>query len=190
MTNLPHTQGGAGEAGAVELGGSAQAAPANPRYQVGAVGFGPVWEEQPSLRELYDQACASIVRAEFEIEELRAEVALLDQERAILSKRLDARAEIEGWRNKWQCAVDMAARAELERDEGRTLAQAGYAKAHRAEKMLRTAAAKADEWRMVAEHLADAFRGVPYDPYTVGGFNAQKCKEALAEYRRLKEASK
>ena len=47
-----------------------------------------------------------------------------------------------------------------------------------------------DQWRECAEGLADAFRGVPYDPYTVGGFNAQKCKEALAEYRRLKEASK
>jgi hypothetical protein len=71
--------------------------------------------------------------------------------------------------------------------EARSLAQAGYAKAERAEKMLRTAAAKADQWRECAEGLADAFRGVPYDPYTVGGFNAQKCKEALAEYRRLKE---
>jgi hypothetical protein len=30
---------------------------------------------------------------------------------------------IEGWENKWKCAVDMAARAELERDEARELAQ-------------------------------------------------------------------
>ena len=26
---------------------------------------------------------------------------------------------IEGWENKWKCAIDMAARAELERDEAR-----------------------------------------------------------------------
>jgi hypothetical protein len=29
----------------------------------------------------------------------------------------EARHEIEGWRNKWECAVVMAARAEIERDE-------------------------------------------------------------------------
>ena len=28
--------------------------------------------------------------------------------------------EIQGWQNKWECAVEMAARAELERDELRT----------------------------------------------------------------------
>jgi hypothetical protein len=51
------------------------------------VSFGParsLWEEQPSLRELYDQACAGLVRAECEVEELRAEVALLLEERNIL----------------------------------------------------------------------------------------------------------
>jgi uncharacterized coiled-coil DUF342 family protein len=34
-------------------------------------------------------------------------------------ERDEARHEIEGWRNKWECAVDMAARAEVERDEAR-----------------------------------------------------------------------
>jgi deoxyribodipyrimidine photolyase len=34
-------------------------------------------------------------------------------------ERDDARHEIEGWRNKWECAVEMAARAEIERDEAR-----------------------------------------------------------------------
>jgi hypothetical protein len=57
---------------------------------VGAVGFGPQWEDQPTLRELYDQACASIVRAECEIEELRAEVTLLREERGILQQQLRA----------------------------------------------------------------------------------------------------
>jgi uncharacterized coiled-coil DUF342 family protein len=34
-------------------------------------------------------------------------------------ERNEARHEIEGWRNKWECAVVMAARAEIERDEAR-----------------------------------------------------------------------
>ena len=71
------------------LGSIANAAPATP-LTVGAVGFGPMWEEEPTLRELYDQACASIVRAETEIEELRAEVALLREEQGILKQQLRA----------------------------------------------------------------------------------------------------
>lgn len=34
-----------------------------------------------------------------------------------LKERDEARDAIVGWENKWKCAVDMAARAELERDE-------------------------------------------------------------------------
>ena len=59
---------------------------------LGNVGFGPaqsLWEEQPTLRELYDQACASIVRAECEIEELGAEVALLKQGMVMLAQERD-----------------------------------------------------------------------------------------------------
>jgi hypothetical protein len=40
-----------------------------------------------------------------------------------LRERDEARNDIVGWENKWKCAVDMAARAELERDEARELAQ-------------------------------------------------------------------
>ena len=63
---------------------------------LGNVSFGParsLWEEQPSLRELYDQACAGLVRAECEVEELRAEVALLRAEREIMA------SEINGYRD-------------------------------------------------------------------------------------------
>ena len=63
---------------------------------VGNVSFGParsLWEEQPSLRELYDQACAGLVRAECEVEELRAEVAMLRAEREIMA------FEINGYRD-------------------------------------------------------------------------------------------
>jgi uncharacterized coiled-coil DUF342 family protein len=64
---------------------------------LGNVSFGParsLWEEQPTLRELYDQACASIVRAECEIEELRAEVAMKhEQARIIAEERDEARIQ-------------------------------------------------------------------------------------------------
>lgn len=87
MSNLPtgqaaHKTSGGGGA----LGGPIQAAPAHP-LTVGSVGFGPMWEDQPSLRELYDQAVSGLVRAEREVEELRAEVALLREERRILTNR-------------------------------------------------------------------------------------------------------
>jgi uncharacterized coiled-coil DUF342 family protein len=36
-------------------------------------------------------------------------------------ERDEAKHEIEGWKNKWECAVEMAARAENERDEYRAL---------------------------------------------------------------------
>ena len=78
-------------AGAVDLGGSNKAASVG---YLGAINFGPahssLWEQQPSLRELYDQACAGLVRAECEAEELRATIALLEGERDLL--RVQVRA--------------------------------------------------------------------------------------------------
>jgi cell division protein FtsB len=71
----------------VELGGSAKAAPGG--YPVGAVGFGPCWEDQPTLRELYDIACAAIVSQEAETDELRAEVAMLKEQARILAEERD-----------------------------------------------------------------------------------------------------
>jgi hypothetical protein len=43
-----------------------------------------------------------------------------------LSERDEARDAILGWENKWKCAVDMAARAELERDEALKCAKEYY----------------------------------------------------------------
>lgn len=78
-------------AGAVDLGGSNKAASVG--YSVGAIHFGPgcstLWEEQPSLRELYDQACAGLVRADCEAEELRATVAMLQEQARILADERD-----------------------------------------------------------------------------------------------------
>jgi hypothetical protein len=47
------------------------------------------------------------------LEEISKLAAKLKEERD------EARHEIEGWRNKWHCAVEMAATAQVERDEAR-----------------------------------------------------------------------
>jgi cell division protein FtsB len=70
------------------LRGAFDAAPAN-SLTVGAVGFGPGWSDEPSLRELYDLACQSIVRAECEADELRSEVAMLQEQARIISQERD-----------------------------------------------------------------------------------------------------
>jgi hypothetical protein len=67
-------------AGAVPVWGPANAAPAHP-MTVGAVGFGPAWTMEDSM-------AASIVRLEQENDELRAEVAMLREEQAILRRKL------------------------------------------------------------------------------------------------------
>ena len=47
------------------------------------------------------------------IELIQTQFKLLDME----MQRDEARDAILGWENKWKCAIDMAARAELERDD-------------------------------------------------------------------------
>lgn len=91
MNTLPIGQAASqwGDSGAgAGLGTGANAGPAHP-LMVGAVGFGPMWEDQPTLRELYDQAVAGLVRAECEVEELRAEVAMLKEAMLLLAKERD-----------------------------------------------------------------------------------------------------
>jgi hypothetical protein len=81
---------GVGTSGAGgSLGTAANAGPAHPDYQVGAVGFGPMWEEQPTLRELYDQAVGGLVRAECELSEANARIAVLEAEQIILKNKID-----------------------------------------------------------------------------------------------------
>jgi hypothetical protein len=75
-------------AGAGIRGGCIQTALANP-IVVGEVGFGPSWDEEPSLRDVYDQACRTIVRMECEADELRAEVAMLKQGMVMLAEERD-----------------------------------------------------------------------------------------------------
>lgn len=98
--------GETGSRGGAGIGASAQAAPANPSYTVGAVGFGPSWQDdEPSLRAMYDAACALIVRLECEADELRAEVALLREEQKILAERFDARLHGAGTTAEVKAAV-------------------------------------------------------------------------------------
>ena len=78
-------QRGDTNAGAVPELGPAHAAPAH--FQVGAVGFGPAWTVEDSM-------AASIVRLEQENQELRAEIAVAEQERAILVRELERLREL------------------------------------------------------------------------------------------------
>lgn len=90
------------------------------QHVLGNVQFGParsLWEEQPSLRELYDQACAGLIRGECEAEELRAEVALLKEQARILAQERDeARVMLE---RKWAEQDPPLLRMMQERDEAR-----------------------------------------------------------------------
>jgi hypothetical protein len=78
-----------GDSGAGDgLGTVAHAGPAHP-LTVGAVGFGPCWQDdEPSLRAMYDRACQTIVRLECEAEETKAQLATYEVERGILEKEL------------------------------------------------------------------------------------------------------
>ena len=71
------------------LRGAFDAAPAN-SLTVGAVGFGPTWQDdEPSLRDLYENACQTIVRQDCEISEANARIAVLEAEQAILKNKID-----------------------------------------------------------------------------------------------------
>ena len=94
--NLPietPSQGDIGNAGAVVLGGTGAASAQT--FTVGAVGLGPTWSDyEEGLREMYDAACRTIVRMECEADELRAEIAVAEQERAILVRELERLREM------------------------------------------------------------------------------------------------
>lgn len=80
--NLPlkPVGGVCGEAGGVCIG--VQGAPPA-TFSIGEVGFGPQWSAEDSM-------AASIIRLEQENEELRAEVALLQEQARIMARELDA----------------------------------------------------------------------------------------------------
>jgi len=80
--------------GRVDLGGSAQAASVG--YPVGAIHFGPAWEDDSvqlthkGWSQITDGMAKSIVRLECEADELRASVALLQAERDLLRVQVQA----------------------------------------------------------------------------------------------------
>ena len=90
-------QRGDTKAGAVlEIGASAQAAPATP--VVGCVGFGPAWSVEDSM-------AASIVRLEQELEEANARIAVLEEQSRILAgERDEARAQLQDIKDAMQGA--------------------------------------------------------------------------------------
>ena len=67
-------------AGAVNLGGFAQAASA--QFEVGSIGFGPHWCAEDSM-------AASIIRLECQNDELNAEVALLREQARIMQRTIE-----------------------------------------------------------------------------------------------------
>ena len=92
-----------------------------------------------------DEALSQILQAECRAERYCQERDELIEENKKLNKEVDdlirqrplliedfkrerdeARDAIVGWENKWKCAVDMAARAELERDEALKCAKEYY----------------------------------------------------------------
>ena len=122
-------------AGAVPVWGPACAAPAH--FEVGAVGFGPAWTMEDSM-------AASILRVEQENEELRATVAMLQEQARILAEeRNDAREaftiatincteaqqRLRDMEDQRDCAMDVINR--LERDKARKIAESAMLEADR-----------------------------------------------------------
>lgn len=112
--------------GGGSLGTAAQAAPAHPGYTVGAGGFGPAPEDdddgwvqltEKGRKMVADSMAASIVRLECEADELRAEVALLLEERAIIQTKL------EGFTALAEALAKTQVELKAERDEARKLAE-------------------------------------------------------------------
>jgi hypothetical protein len=96
-------------AGAVPVWGPAHAAPAHPHYEVGAVGFGPAWTMEDSM-------AASIVRLEQENEELRATVAMLQQQARILAdERNEAQRLLREMEDQRDFAMGVIKRLEADR---------------------------------------------------------------------------
>ena len=98
-----------GQAGAVAFGGHNNAAPA--QFAVGEVGFGPNWSAEDSM-------AASIVRLECEADELRAEVAMLqEQARIITEERDEARIQYRSTHALAEALVNTIGKLKAERVE-------------------------------------------------------------------------
>ena len=67
------------------------------------------------------------IRLEKERDEALSQIAQAEcRAERFCQERDEARDAIVGWENKWKCAIDMAARAELERDDALKCAKEYY----------------------------------------------------------------
>ena len=99
--------------------------------------------------------------------------------RKLERERDEALAAIVGWENKWKCAVEMAAQAEVERDEAREAAameRAGAEQARRADENR--------EWALRAERERDEARG----KYRAAVINRKR--ECFKLHREIKDLSR
>lgn len=94
-------------------------------------------EAQPSPSDIglwIDEICQKVDDQHNRITELWVALTRLNKDKCILLEKLkrywkeanafmlqrdEARNAIVGWENKWKCAIEMAAQAEVERDEAR-----------------------------------------------------------------------
>ena len=145
----------------------------------------PLWQ---SLRDSQDE----VLRLTFENRELSqgCDVAQEDQENSrqslafALEELEEARNEILGWKNKWTCAIDMAARAELERDQLKEMPSQLLQAECRAERFCQ----ERDDLRAAIKQALPFFKWIleTMNP----PFDFDKFAEASVAYEQLKKASR
>ena len=167
-------------AGAVDLGGSAKAASVG--YPVGAIHFGPAWEDDTvqlthkGWSQITDGMAKSIVRLECEADELRAEVAMLKEQARILAEERDeARDTVLRLRKQRAIARNFGGQMERERDEARVQYRSTEAlgmalvktidqlKAEKAELFVQLVNLKAGSRRSTLDEIAESVRE-KYEP--------------------------
>ena len=84
-------------------------------------------EQLDNMQDQRDLAMKVISRLELERDDALSQIVQAEcRAERFCQERDEARDAIVGWENKWRCAVDMAARAELERDEALKCAKEYY----------------------------------------------------------------
>lgn len=97
---------------------------ATPTPETDAAWDGYVTPPYPLCSQDVAELCRKLERERNEAREALKTGGLLDiidraghERAAAIRERDEARNEILGWKNKWDCAIEMGARAECERDE-------------------------------------------------------------------------
>jgi hypothetical protein len=97
----------------------------------------------------------------------------------------EARHEIEGWRNKWDCAVTMGAKAEIERDEERKITEKLRKERFEARKL--ALAFHEDQTQLLMENAK--LRDIA-ELLLVGELKSDDLRKIRAELDQLKEGGK